>query len=89
MLSFNVGLEVVRLLHEQGYQVKAAVRSHTGSSINLLSDVESVAFDFEQPQTFEKCIRWYKYLIFSQTTCHFTGEEIYLSRDRSSYGSRC
>ncbi len=49
----NVGLEVVRLLHEQGYQVKAAVRSHTGSSISLLTNIETVAFDFEQPQTFE------------------------------------
>jgi uncharacterized protein YbjT (DUF2867 family) len=50
----NVGLEVVRLLHEQGYQVRTAVRSHTSSSISLPTDIECVTFDFKQPQTFEQ-----------------------------------
>lgn len=49
----NVGSEVMSLLHEQGHQVRAAVRSHTGSSHSLLNDVETVKFDFKQPQTFE------------------------------------
>lgn len=53
----NVGLEVVRLLHEQGYPVRAAVRSPTRSSISLLTNVESVRFDFEQPQTFEAALQ--------------------------------
>lgn len=53
----NVGFEVLRELRERGYPVKAAVRSHSTSRINLLSDVESVEFDFEQPQTFEPALR--------------------------------
>ncbi|HEY9779799.1 MAG TPA: SDR family oxidoreductase [Leptolyngbyaceae cyanobacterium] len=53
----NVGLEVVRLLHERGHQVRAAVRSHSTLSINLLHNVESVTFDFEQPQTFELALQ--------------------------------
>ena len=53
----NVGLEVVRLLHKQGHQVRAAVRSHSTLSINLLHSVESVTFDFEQPQTFELALQ--------------------------------
>lgn len=53
----NVGFEVLRLLSERGYPVKAAVRSHSNSRINLPSDVESVEFDFEQPQTFEPALR--------------------------------
>lgn len=39
-----------------GHQVRAAVRSPTDSSISLLTDVESVTFDFEQPQTFEPAL---------------------------------
>lgn len=53
----NVGLEVVRLLHERGHQVRAAVRSHSTLSINLLHGVELVTFDFEQPQTFELALQ--------------------------------
>ncbi len=53
----NVGLEVVRLLHERGHQVRAAVRSYSTLSINLLHSVESVTFDFEQPQTFELALQ--------------------------------
>lgn len=53
----NVGFEVVRLLSERGYPVKAAVRSYSTSRLNLPSGVESVAFDFEQPQTFEPALR--------------------------------
>lgn len=53
----NVGFEVLRLLSERGYPVKAAVRSHSNLRINLPSDVESVEFDFEQPQTFEPALR--------------------------------
>ncbi len=53
----NVGLEVVRLLHERGHQVRAAVRSHSTLSINLHRSVESVTFDFEQPQTFELALQ--------------------------------
>lgn len=53
----NVGFEVVCLLSERGYQVKAAMRSHSNSRINLPAGVESVAFDFEQPQTFEPALR--------------------------------
>lgn len=53
----NVGFEVVRELRERGYPVKAAVRSHSTSRSNLPSGVESVGFDFEQPQTFEPALR--------------------------------
>ncbi len=53
----NVGSEVVRLLSKRGYSVKAAVRSHSASRIHLPSGVESVAFDFEQTQTFEPAFR--------------------------------
>ncbi len=53
----NVGLEVVRLLHQRGHLVRAAVRSRTGSGMNLLPNVESVTFDFEQPQTFEPALQ--------------------------------
>ncbi|PSB49841.1 NAD(P)-dependent oxidoreductase [Cyanosarcina cf. burmensis CCALA 770] len=53
----NVGSEVVRLLSKRGYSVKAAVRSHSDSRIHLPSGVESVAFDFEQTQTFEPAFR--------------------------------
>ena len=53
----NVGFEVVRELRERGHPVKAAVRSHSTSRSNLPSDVESVEFDFEQPQTFEPAFR--------------------------------
>ncbi|MBD2304841.1 SDR family oxidoreductase [Chroococcidiopsis sp. FACHB-1243] len=53
----NVGSEVVRLLSKRGYSVKAAVRSHSASRIHLPSGVESVAFDFEQPQNFEPAFR--------------------------------
>lgn len=53
----NVGFEVVRLLGERGHPVKAAVRNHSTSRYKLPSDVESVEFDFEQPQTFEPAFR--------------------------------
>ncbi len=53
----NVGFEVVRKLSERGHPVKAAVRSHSTSRYNLPSGVESVEFDFEQPQTFEPALR--------------------------------
>ena len=53
----NVGFEVVRLLGERGHPVKAAVRSHSTSRYKLPSDVESVEFDFGQPQTFEPALR--------------------------------
>jgi len=53
----NVGFEVVRELRERGYRVKAAVRSHSNLNNNLPAGVESVAFDFEQPQTFEPALR--------------------------------
>ena len=53
----NVGFEVLRELRKRGYRVKAAVRSHSNSRINLPSGIETVAFDFEQPQTFEPAFR--------------------------------
>lgn len=53
----NVGFEVVRLLNERRSSVKAAVRSHSTSRIRLPSGVESVEFDFEQPQTFKPAFR--------------------------------
>jgi uncharacterized protein YbjT (DUF2867 family) len=53
----NVGFEVVRLLSERGYRVKAAVRSYSTLNNNLPAGVESVTFNFEQPQTFEPALR--------------------------------
>lgn len=52
----NVGSAVVRLLVERGQQVRAAVRSHPDASTNLPHNVESVAFDFEKPETFEPAL---------------------------------
>lgn len=52
----NVGSAVVRLLVERGQQVRAAVRSHPDASTNLPYNVESVAFDFEKPETFEPAL---------------------------------
>lgn len=53
----NVGSEVVRLLHSQGHQVRAAVRDRRDVSIKKPHDVEFVVFDFEKPETFEPALR--------------------------------
>lgn len=46
----NVGAEVVRLLDDAGYSVKAAVRSL--DTVTHTSNVEYVVFDFKDPATF-------------------------------------
>lgn len=53
----NVGSEVMRLLHTQGYQVRAGVRNPRDVNINLPHGVQSVVFDFEKPETFEPALR--------------------------------
>lgn len=48
----NVGAEVVRLLRDRGYDVRAAVRDPAGQRNALEDGVRYVAFDFAEPSTF-------------------------------------
>lgn len=52
----NVGSFVVRLLHTQGHQLRAAVRNRSEANKNLPSGVESIEFDFGQPETFKPAL---------------------------------
>jgi len=53
----NVGSEVVRLLHDQGYQIKAAVRDLKNIDDTLTSQVEYVIFDFQQHNTLSSALQ--------------------------------
>lgn len=48
----NVGREVVRLLYDEGYHIKAAVRNLKNIDDALTPQVEYVVFDFQQQNTF-------------------------------------
>ncbi|MBE9191714.1 SDR family oxidoreductase [Gloeocapsopsis crepidinum LEGE 06123] len=53
----NVGSEVVCLLHDRGYQIKAAVRDLKNIDDTLTPQVEYVIFDFQQQNTFSPALQ--------------------------------
>jgi uncharacterized protein YbjT (DUF2867 family) len=55
--SGNVGAEVVRLLRDGGYPVRAAVRTAPAARADDAGGVEQVPFDFAEPATFGPALR--------------------------------
>ncbi|MES1025587.1 SDR family oxidoreductase [Gloeocapsa sp. BRSZ] len=53
----NVGREVVRLLYDEGYHIKAAVRNLKNIDDALTPQVEYVVFDFQQQNTFSAALQ--------------------------------
>ncbi|AFZ29133.1 NmrA family protein [Gloeocapsa sp. PCC 7428] len=53
----NVGREVVRLLYDEGYHIKAAVRNLKNIDDALTPQVEYVVFDFQQYNTFSAALQ--------------------------------
>ena len=48
----KVGVELVKLLSENGAKVRAATRNTSSASQKLPGSIETVEFDFERPETF-------------------------------------